>query len=216
MARDPGDVFSGKLEVTAKISCSICISPAPNPVHADQCLHIFCYRCTDTWMNISKTCPLCRKVVEFPIQCATGEALDFTTDKYEPVNRVKRERGETIKALAFWRWALHSNMDFSASHRRKAWSQVKTFTDEVEHLALDYVHSLLSYYEVAVGMTFNDLFEIKEEIALLRRELVAVHLGRECWDKAERIPVFERLARLQFNVDAEYFLPAGKKGVIFG
>lgn len=43
-------------------SCSICLDDN-KPVQKTQCAHTFCTNCISTWLNINRTCPMCREKI---------------------------------------------------------------------------------------------------------------------------------------------------------
>ena len=46
---------------TLKIKCPICLTDTKVLYRPNTCSHYFCKTCLNTWMNIKKICPICRR-----------------------------------------------------------------------------------------------------------------------------------------------------------
>jgi hypothetical protein len=154
-ARKPNDSLPEKVEAT-ETSCPICVCPPTNAVRVTPCSHQFgshqfCYICIETWMDNSKTCPLCRKVISIAMQLTTGKSLLFTTDRYHPVDRIKCQGTESLETVVRQGWLIHCNREYTARRRRKAWYSAKIKADRVEYFALNYIHTLIAVFDGAPG-----------------------------------------------------------------
>lgn len=45
--------------------CPICLKQVMSPINPNNCRHIFCKYCLKKWLSIKKSCPMCRKNVDF-------------------------------------------------------------------------------------------------------------------------------------------------------
>ena len=115
-------------------NCTICYSEIEDPVLLPCCQNVFCGKCIIKWLETSKTCPMCRSVVQLKEVIYIEKVSDKSEDEEERKEQARPlSKNKTVIDIL----SRHPNHKFLiCSMYDESFSAIR---NELEESKMDYV-----------------------------------------------------------------------------